>query len=109
MRLENGVEKFDATVKYRSSLQNFVIDTGKEVILVDTGTPADFPEQIPDEKTQIYLGEKITDYISALKNLGYQPEQVSKILITHKHPDHTGALKNSPMQKFLFRELKPML
>ena len=27
--------------KLRSSLQNFVIDTGKEVILVDTGFPAE--------------------------------------------------------------------
>ena len=31
---EDGVEKFDPAVKYRSSLQNFVIDTGKEVILM---------------------------------------------------------------------------
>ena len=97
--LEDGVEKFDANVKYRSSLQNFVIDTGKEIILVDTGTPEDFPEQIPDEKTQIYLGEKITNYVDALKNLGYEPEKVSKILITHKHPDHTGALKYFPNAK----------
>ncbi|MBR1397954.1 MAG: MBL fold metallo-hydrolase, partial [Selenomonadaceae bacterium] len=34
-----------------------------------------------------------------LKNLGYQPEQVSKILITHKHPDHTGVLKHFPNSK----------
>ena len=57
--LEDGAEKFDANVKYRSSLQNFVIDTGKEIILVDTGTPEDFPDQVVDEKTQIYLGTKI--------------------------------------------------
>ena len=31
--------------------------------------------------------------------MGYEPEQVSKILITHKHPDHTGALKNFPNAK----------
>ena len=40
-------------------MQNFVIDTGKEIILVDTGTPEDFPDQVVDEKTQIYLGTKI--------------------------------------------------
>lgn len=27
---EDGAEKFDANIKYRSSLQNFVVDTGKE-------------------------------------------------------------------------------
>ena len=97
--LEDGVEKFDANVKYRSCLQNFLIDTGKEIILVDTGTPEDFPEQVPDEKTQIYVGNIFTDYVSALKNLGYQPEQVTKILVTHKHPDHTGELKSFPNAK----------
>ena len=34
--------------KYRSSLQNWVIDTGREIILVDTGVPADFPDGAPD-------------------------------------------------------------
>ena len=64
---EDGVEKFDASVQYRSSLQNYVIDTGKEIILVDTGTPEDFPEQIVDDKTQIFMGNKIANYVDALK------------------------------------------
>ena len=34
---EDGMDKFDASVRYRSCLQNYVIDTGTEVILVDTG------------------------------------------------------------------------
>lgn len=97
--LEDGEDKFDPNVKYRSCLQNFLIDTGKEVILVDTGVPKDFPDQVVDEKTQIYLGTKITDYVSALKNLGYEPERVSKILVTHKHPDHTGELGSFPNAK----------
>ena len=96
---EDGTEKFDAKVKYRSSLQNFVIDTGKEIILVDTGTPEDFPEQVVDDKTQIFMGNKIKYYVDALKATGYQPEQVSKILVTHKHADHTGALKEFPNAK----------
>ena len=36
---EDGMEAFDASVRYRSSLQNYLIDTGEEVILVDTGMP----------------------------------------------------------------------
>lgn len=97
--LEDGEDKFDKNVKYRSCLQNFLIDTGKEVILVDTGVPEDFPDQVVDEKTQIFVGEKIKYHVDALKDLGYQPEQISKILITHKHPDHTGALKDFPNAK----------
>lgn len=92
-------DKFDPNVKYRSTLQNFLIDTGDEVILVDTGMPLETPDAIPDEKTQIHLGTRIKDYVSALKDLGYEPDQVSKILVTHKHADHTGELRSFPKAK----------
>lgn len=111
-----GMEGLDPSVRYRSSLQNYVIDTGSEVILVDTGTPKEFPEQIPDEKTPIFMGNKITDYVSALAEAGYKPEQVTKILITHKHADHTGELRSFPNAKIYASrteaaadELKPYL
>lgn len=91
-----GTEGLDPTVKYRSSLQNYVIDTGSEVILVDTGMPSEVPEQVPDEKTIIFMGNKVKNYTDALAELGYQPEQVTKILITHKHGDHTGELRAFP-------------
>ena len=91
-----GMDGIDPSVKYRSSLQNYVIDTGNEVILVDTGVPSGVPDQIPDEKTMIYMGKKICNYVDALEKEGYKPEQISKILITHKHADHTGELRNFP-------------
>ena len=93
---EDGMDKFDPAVRYRSSLQNFLIDTGKEVILVDTGLPDDFPDQVPDEKTTLYMGSRIKGYDEAFAEAGYKPEQVSKILVTHKHADHTGKLKSFP-------------
>ena len=91
-----GADGLDPTVRYRSSLQNFVIDTGSEVILVDTGLPDGVPNQVPDEKTMIYMGTRIQDYLDALKALGYTPDNVSKILVTHKHADHTGLLAAFP-------------
>ena len=91
-----GMDGVDPSVKYRSSLQNYVIDTGSEVILVDTGMPAEVPEQVPDEKTMIYMGTRIQDYLDALKARGYTPDNVSKILVTHKHADHTGLLAAFP-------------
>lgn len=94
-----GMEGLDPSVRYRSSLQNYVIDTGSEVILVDTGMPKEFPEQVPDEKTPIFMGNKITDYVSALAEAGYKPEQITKILVTHKHSDHTGELRSFPNAK----------
>ena len=48
---EEGPAAFDPNVRYRGSLQNYLIDTGDEVILVDTGLPAGTPEETPDEKS----------------------------------------------------------
>ncbi len=91
-----GAEGLDPAVYYRSCLQNWVVDTGSEVILVDTGIPTDFPDTDPTPETTIYIGTKIKTYLEALADLGYRPEQVSKILITRKHADHTGELRAFP-------------
>ena len=96
-----GAEGLDPAVKYRSCLQNWVIDTGSEVILVDTGVPEDFPFGAPTPDTTIYVGAKIKSYLEALADLGYRPEQVSKILITHKHADHTGMLGAFPKAEII--------
>ena len=94
-----GMDGIDPGARYRSSLQNYLIDTGDEVILVDTGMPAEVPEQVPDENTVIFMGNKIQSYVDALAGLGYRPDQVTKILITHKHADHTGELRAFPNAK----------
>lgn len=96
---EEGTEKFDKNIRYRGSLQNYLIDTGKEVILVDTGVPAGFPEETPDENSIAYTGKTICDYMDAFRALGYAPEQVTKILLTHKHSDHSGELRSFPNAK----------
>ena len=41
---EEGPASFDPNVRYRGALTNYLIDTGDEVILVDTGLPAGTPE-----------------------------------------------------------------
>lgn len=93
---EEGPDKFDKNIRYRGSLQNYLIDTGDEVILVDTGLPAGTPEEVPDENSPAYTGKDICSYMEALAALGYKPEQVSKILLTHKHADHSGELRSFP-------------
>ena len=96
---EEGKDMFDEQIIYRSSLQNFLIDMGDEVILVDTGFPKDFSAPAKKLGAPLYMGEKVKDYIDGLAELGYKPEQVTKILITHKHLDHTGVIKNFPNAK----------
>ncbi|MBR1821069.1 MAG: MBL fold metallo-hydrolase [Clostridia bacterium] len=93
---EEGMDKFDPSIRYRGSLQNYLIDTGDEVILVDTGLPAGTPEEVPNETSLIYTGKDISSYMEAFAALGYKPEDVTKILLTHKHNDHSGELRSFP-------------
>ena len=96
---EDGPEKYDPEIRYRGSLQNYLIDTGDEVILVDTGLPAGTPEENPDETSVAFTGKDICTYMEAFAALGYRPEQVTKILLTHKHADHSGELRSFPNAK----------
>ena len=96
---EEGTDKFDKNIRYRGSLQNYLIDTGKDVILVDTGLPTGTPEETPDENSAAYTGKDICSYMDAFKALGYKPEQVTKILLTHRHSDHSGELRSFPNAK----------
>ena len=96
---EEGPDKFDRNIRYRGSLQNYVMDMGSEVILVDTGLPAGTPEENPDENSLAFTGKDICSYMDALAALGYKPEQVTKILLTHKHADHSGELLSFPNAK----------
>ncbi len=101
---EEGMDKFDRNIRYRGSLQNYLIDTGDEVILVDTGLPAGTPEEAPDENSLAFTGKDICTYMEALAALGYQPEQVTKILLTHKHADHSGELRSFPNAEIYVNE-----
>ncbi|MDO4994411.1 MAG: MBL fold metallo-hydrolase [Bacteroidales bacterium] len=92
-------EGLDEQIIYRSSLQNFLIDTGDEVILVDTGFKTGMEAPAKKLGAPLYMGEKVADYMDAFTALGYMPEQVTKILVTHKHPDHTAALEYFPNAK----------
>ncbi|MBR0089392.1 MAG: rubredoxin [Clostridia bacterium] len=101
---EEGMDKFNPQIRYRGSLQNYLIDTGDEVILVDTGIPGGTPEEVPDETSLAFTGKDICSYMDALSSLGYKPEQITKILLTHKHADHSGELKSFPNAKIYVNE-----
>lgn len=96
---EEGRDAFDDQIIYRSSLQNFLIDTGSEVILVDTGFENGYNAPAKKLGAPLYMGDKIADFMEAFAAAGYTPEQVTKILVTHKHPDHSAALQYFPNAK----------
>ena len=91
-------------VKYGSSLQNFLIDDGKEVILSDTGMPNETPDFPKKDDAPLWMGNKIATFKEAFEATGYKVEDVTKIVITHKHPDHTGELKMFPNAKIYISE-----
>ncbi|MBQ4493910.1 MAG: MBL fold metallo-hydrolase [Elusimicrobiaceae bacterium] len=91
--------KCDPKITYPSSLQNFLIDDGKDIILSDTGLPcqtADIPRK---EGASLWMGDKVATFAQALDKAGYKPQDITKIFITHKHPDHTGELRMFPKAK----------
>lgn len=84
---EEGKDAFDDQIIYRSSLQNFLIDTGEEVILVDTGFQNDYPA--PVKKLGAFIdqlrsyGCKIVFYVEYVpidpgtEHLAFADEQVA--------------------------------
>ncbi len=62
---------------YRSALNAFVIDTGSQLILVDSGG-GDF------------IGPTLGRLETNLRAAGYDPAGITTLLMTHLHPDHVG-------------------
>ena len=58
----------------------FLVNTGKEVILIDAGAGTWFG------------GGAFGRLAVSLRSAGYSPEQVDRVLVTHLHSDHIGGL-----------------
>ena len=77
----------------------YLIDTGFEVILVDTGQRASHTGSTPQPNPHAHTRECNQNYLRALHALGYRPEQVTRIIVTHRQPCHTTALNCFPQAK----------
>jgi glyoxylase-like metal-dependent hydrolase (beta-lactamase superfamily II) len=71
----------------QTSINAFLVNTGKSLVLVDSGAASCFGS---------HLGSVLTN----LKASGYQPEQVDTILLTHLHPDHVCGISNNGVANF---------
>ncbi|SEN15458.1 Glyoxylase, beta-lactamase superfamily II [Duganella sp. CF517] len=63
----------------QGSINAFLINTGKKLILVDAGAGA-------------LYGDCCGKLLANLRAAGYRPEQVDELLITHLHKDHAGGI-----------------
>jgi len=64
-----------------------LVNTGKELVLFDTGNGA-LPREYEALKTRMPPGNLAT----RLGLLGHKPEDIDVIVLTHGHPDHIGGL-----------------
>src|SRR5882762_9446194 len=73
--------------RYEHPFIPMLVDTGKNIILFDTGNGALQREQEP-------LRGRLPDggLVARLREAGYQPGDVDVVVITHGHPDHIGGL-----------------
>jgi glyoxylase-like metal-dependent hydrolase (beta-lactamase superfamily II) len=64
-----------------------LVNTGKELVLFDTGNGA---LQLEHEQLRGRLPEGLL--VARLRQAGYEPQDVDVVVVTHGHPDHIGGL-----------------
>lgn len=63
-----------------TSINAYLINTGNKIILVDTGAGG------------LFKSSDSGNLLLSLKSAGYEPEDITDILLTHIHVDHSGGL-----------------
>lgn len=98
-----AIRMYDNTFKNPSQAHvtqdGYLIDTGFEVILVDTGRQEAPSDAKSRPGSHAPTREQNHNYIKALYALGYRPEQVTRIIVTHRQSCHTAALNCFPQAK----------
>lgn len=78
-RLQQALAKSYLRSPVETSVNAYLINTGRKLVLIDTGAGKLF-------------GPTLAKLQTSLRAAGYLPEQVDEIYITHMHGDHIGGL-----------------
>ena len=73
--------------KYQHPFTPMVVNTGKELVLFDTGNGS-LSAEYEQMKGRLPPG----NLVARMKEAGYRPEDVDVVVLTHGHPDHIGGL-----------------
>ena len=78
-----AAKQFQPADKLTGTVAAFLVNTGKQLILVDTGAGG-------------FWGGKALGHVAQnLRASGYRAEQVDIVLLTHLHADHVAGLRNA--------------
>ncbi|MDD5300595.1 MAG: MBL fold metallo-hydrolase [Gallionella sp.] len=83
---------FVGSPKMQTAVNAYLINTGSQLVLVDTGAAKLF-------------GPSLGYVLQNMKAAGYEPAQVDTVIITHLHGDHMGGLNDASGQP-LFAKAK---
>lgn len=78
----------NARHRIKMSLTCPLIVTGKELVLVDTG----IGNRLSEREQAIYTPERGEGLVGGLRTLGFTPEDVTHVILSHLHFDHVGGV-----------------
>ena len=73
--------------RYEHPFTPVVVNTGKQLVLFDTGNGA-----LRREHEQLRTRLPDGHLVERMRQAGYKPEDVDVVVLTHGHPDHIGGL-----------------
>jgi glyoxylase-like metal-dependent hydrolase (beta-lactamase superfamily II) len=76
-----AAKQFQPADKIAGTVSAFLVNTGKQLVLVDTGSGG------------FWGGPALGHLTESLRAAGYRPEQVDLVLLTHLHADHVAGLR----------------
>jgi len=77
MEIVEGIHRVDEASANMAHANVYMLIDGKELTIIDTGTPGN--------------AKKIVEYA---QKQGFQPSDISTIILTHYHMDHVGSAKD---------------
>ncbi|WP_346768042.1 MBL fold metallo-hydrolase [Janthinobacterium lividum] len=81
------IAKLHLEVPLETSFNAYLINTGKELVLIDTGGGALF-------------GSRLGQLVRHIEAAGYTTSQIDDVLLTHLHSDHIGGLMSDGQLAF---------
>jgi len=70
---------------YKAALKPLLVETDTEKVLIDTGIG-----ELPESYKKFYQTERTQTLLKSLNQEGLTPEDITAIINTHLHMDHTG-------------------